>query len=90
MRAEAEKLGLSNIASAEFHDPDDTAYTEKYAELFCELRKKKGVTLEDARYTVKNPLYLGCLMIKDCYADAMVAGALRRPSSVLRGAFRVL
>lgn len=88
--AEAEKLGLSHIAEATFCDPDDTTFTEKYAELFCELRKKKGVTLEDARYTVKNPLYLGCLLIKAGDADAMVAGALSPTSSVLRAAFQVL
>ena len=88
--AEAEKLGLSHIAEAEFHNPDDTTFTEKYAELFCELRKKKGVTLEDARYTVKNPLYLGCLLIKAGDADAMVAGALSPTSSVLHAAFQVL
>ncbi len=88
--AEAEKLGLTHIAEAEFHCPDDTAFTEKYAELFCELRKKKGVTLQDARYTVKNPLYLGCLMIKAGDADCMVAGALSPTSSVLRAAFQVL
>ena len=88
--AEAEKLGLQHIGEAEFHSPDDPAFTEKYAELFCELRKKKGVTLEDARYTVKNPLYLGCLLIKAGDADAMVAGALSPTSSVLRAAFQVL
>ena len=88
--AEANKLGLKYISEAEFHDPDDTSFTEKYAELFCELRKKKGVTLEDARYTVKNPLYLGCLLIKAGDADAMVAGALSPTSSVLRAAFQVL
>lgn len=88
--AEAEKLGLQHIGQAEFHSPDDTEFTEKYAELFCELRKKKGVTLEDARYTVKNPLYLGCLLIKAGDADAMVAGALSPTSSVLRAAFQVL
>ena len=48
------------------------------------------MTLEDARYTVKNPLYLGCLMIKNGDADCMVAGALSPTSSVLRAAFQVL
>ena len=88
--AKAAELGLSHIADAEFHNPDDIEFTEKYAELFCELRKKKGVTLQDARYTVKNPLYLGCLLIKAGDADAMVAGALSPTSSVLRAAFQVL
>ena len=87
---EAAKLGLSHIGEAEIYDPDDHRFTEKYAELFCELRKKKGVTLQDARYTVKNPLYLGALLIKAGDADAMVAGALSPTSSVLRAAFQVL
>ena len=87
---EASKLGLSHIGEADFIDGDDNKATEKYAELFAELRKSKGVTLQDARYTVKNPLYLGCLLIKAGMADAMVAGALSPTSSVLRAAFQVL
>lgn len=86
----ANELGLKNIEKAEIHNPDDVEFTEQYAELFCELRKSKGMTLQDARYTVKNPLYLGCLMIKKGDADAMVAGALSPTSSVLRAAFQVL
>lgn len=88
--AEAEKLGLKNIDKAIFVDPDNSEYTNKYAELFFELRKKKGVTIETARDTVKNPLYLGCLMIKNGDADCMVAGALAPTSHVLRAAFQVL
>ena len=88
--AEAEKLGLKNLDKAEYHDPQDAAFTEKYAELFKELRKKKGITIEQARETVKNSLYLGCLMIKAGDADCMVAGALSPTSAVLRAAFQVL
>lgn len=90
VEAEASKLGLSHIREAEIVDPDDTAFTEKYAELFHELRKRKGVTIEVARDTVRNPLYLGCLMIKGGDADCMVAGALSPTSHVLRAAFQVL
>lgn len=86
----AANLGLTQIGNAEFIDGDDHKSTEKYAELFYELRKNKGVTLQDARYTVKNPLYLGCLLIKAGEADAMVAGALSPTSSVLRAAFQIL
>jgi len=90
IEAEAAKLGLKNIAKAHVYDPDDTAFTEEYAELFAELRKKKGVTIDTARQTVRNPLYLGCLMIKAGKADCMVAGALSPTSHVLRAAFQVL
>lgn len=88
--AKGEELGLKHIGEAHIYDPDDVEYTEKYAELLCELRKKKGMTIDDARYQVKNPLYLGCLMIKAGDADCMVAGALSPTSSVLRAAFQVL
>ena len=88
--AEAERLGLKHIAQANVVDQDDTEFTEKYAQLFYELRKKKGVSIDDARAQVKNPLYLGCLMIKAGDADCMVAGALSPTSHVLRAAFQVL
>ena len=88
--AKANELGLCHIEEANICDPDDVEFTEKYAELLCELRKKKGMTIDDARYQVKNPLYLGCLMIKAGDADCMVAGALSPTSSVLRAAFQVL
>ncbi|MDE6340126.1 MAG: phosphate acetyltransferase [Muribaculaceae bacterium] len=88
--AKAFELGLQNIGNAKFIDPEDQALTEPYAELFAELRKSKGLTIEEARDTVRNPLYLGCLMIKRGDADAMVAGALSPTSHVLRAAFQVL
>ena len=66
----AGSLGLSNIDKATICDPTDAGFTEKYAELFAELRKRKGVTIDVARNTVRNDsLYLGCLMIKAGDAD---------------------
>lgn len=88
--AKAFELGLQNISEAKFIDPEDKAVVEPYAQLFAELRKKKGITIEEARATAANPLYLGCLMIKNGDADAMVAGALSPTSHVLRAAFQVL
>lgn len=90
IQAEAEKLGLTHLEAANIYDPDDIEFTEKYAELFTELRKKKGMTLDEARQIVRNPLYLGCLLIKAGDADCMVAGALSPTSHVLRAAFQVL
>lgn len=88
---EAGKLGLSNIGKATIHDPGNKEFTEQYAELLAEIRKKKGVTIDVARNIVKtDPLYLGCLMIKAGDADCMVAGALSPTANVLRAAFQVL
>lgn len=84
------ELGLPHIHEANVVDPEDVEVIEPYAELLAELRKKKGMTLEQARVQAANPLYLGCLMIKNGDADAMVAGALSPTSHVLRAAFQVL
>lgn len=86
----AKKLELPHIEKATIVDPDDEQANEKYAQLFYELRKEKGVTLEDARKKVHDPLYLGCLMIKKGEADGQVAGALNTTGNVLRAAFQVL
>lgn len=88
--AKAGELGLTHICEATFVDPADKAVVEPYALLLAELRKKKGMTIEEARKVASNPLYLGCLMIKSKEADAMVAGALSPTSHVLRAAFQVL
>lgn len=86
----AAELGLTHINEADFVNPKDTAFTEKYAQLFYELRKAKGVTIEDARQTVQNPLYLGCLLIKNGDADGQVSGALSTTGDVLRAAFQII
>lgn len=86
----AVELGLKNIGKARIIDPADETVIDKYAPLFYELRKKKGITMEEARLTTANPLYLGCLMVKAGDADGQVAGAMNTTGNVLRAAFQVI
>lgn len=86
----ARELSLTNICKARVVNPKDEKVIDKYAPLFYELRKNKGTTMEDARRTAANPLYLGCLMIKSGDADGQVAGALNTTGNVLRAAFQVI
>lgn len=88
--AKAAELNLANIANANIVDPADEKVIDKYAPLFFELRKSKGISMEEARKTTANPLYLGCLMIKAGDADGQVAGALNTTGNVLRAAFQVI
>lgn len=90
VHTKAEELGLNKVKEAKVIKPGASEENEKYAQLLCELRKKKGMTIEEARAQIENPLYLGCLMIKAADADCMVAGALAPTSHVLRAAFQVL
>ncbi|EJW90910.1 phosphotransacetylase, partial [gut metagenome] len=50
----------------------------------------KGMTIEQARELVKNPLYLGCLIIKSGDADGQLAGAQNTTGDVLRPALQII
>ena len=84
------ELKLTNLDRATIVDPADEAVIDKYAPLFYELRKSKGITMEEARLTTANPLYLGCIMVKAGDADGQVAGAMNTTGNVLRAAFQVI
>ena len=86
----AKDLNLSNIQYAHIINPADEAVIDKYAPLLLELRKSKGMSVEESRVKTANALYLGALMIKAGDADGMVAGAMNSTSNVLRAAFQVL
>lgn len=86
----AKELKLSNIGLAEIVDPADEHVIDRYAPLLHQIRKSKGMTMEEARLTAANPLYLGCLMVKAGDADGQVAGAMNTTGNVLRAAFQVI
>ncbi len=87
IRTVAAKENL-DIDGVEIINPENG--NEEYAQLFAELRKKKGVTIEQARETVKDPLYYGNMMVKTGAADGMVAGAVNSSANVIRPALQIL
>ncbi len=86
----SEEWGLGNICKATIIDPKNSPKKEEYASLLCELRKKKGMTIEQARDLVNDPLYYGCLMIKSGDADGQLAGAMNTTGNVLRPALQII
>ena len=86
----AAKWGLNNIDKATIVDPENNPKSEEYAALLAELRKKKGMTIAQARELVKNPLYLGCMIIKTEGADGQISGALSTTGDTLRPALQII
>lgn len=86
----AAQWGLNNIGKATIVDPENNPKSEEYAALLAELRKKKGMTIEQARELVKNPLYLGCMIIKTEGADGQISGALSTTGDTLRPALQII
>ena len=74
----AKEKGLTNIGKATLIDPENYEKSEELAEKLAEIRKSKGMTIEEARKLVKNPLYLGCMIIAIEGKDASLAHVLNK------------
>ncbi|MCM1034651.1 MAG: phosphate acetyltransferase [Paludibacter sp.] len=86
----AQENGYTHIKDAEILDPQTDPRMPLYANLLYELRKNKGMTPEQAQQKVQDPLYLGCLMIKNGDADGELAGARGTTADTIRPAFQIL
>lgn len=86
----AAEFGLKNIDKATIIDPVNNDKKEYYAQMLCEIRKKKGMQMDEAMRLVEDPLYLATLLIKNGDADGEVAGARNATGDVLRPAFQVV
>ena len=86
----ASQWKLDNISKATIIDPENNPRSQEYANLLFELRKNKGMTIEEAQKKVLDPLYLGCLIIKNGEADGQLAGARNATSNVLRPALQII
>lgn len=78
------------IKHATIFDPASDPKMSEYTRLLYELRKKKGMTEEEAARKAQDPLYLGCLMIKNGDADGELAGARGTTADTIRPAFQIL
>ena len=82
--AKQEGVGLDGI---EIADPASDARREQLASRLHQQRAKKGMTLPEAREQVNDPLYFGALLVREGFAEGMVAGALNATANVMRAAF---
>lgn len=85
--AEAEAIDLTDI---ELIDPTDSPLTAGFADELHALRRNKGMTLDDARRAVLDPLCFANLMLRLGHVDGSVAGAVRTSADVVRTAIQVV
>lgn len=89
VRSVAGELGV-DIEGIEIIDPLTSAKALSYADTLYELRKAKGVTPEDAKKLVEDPMYFGIMMIKCEDADGLVSGAVHTTGDMLRPALQII
>ncbi len=84
------EFGLTNIGKARIIDPKNNPEKQKYAEMLYEIRKSKGMTMEQAAEMAENFMYLGILLVKAGEADGLVSGARSTTGDMLRPALQII
>lgn len=79
-----------NISKATIIEPLKSYKYDEYVEAFYELRKAKGMTIEQAKKILQDPVYFGMMMVKKEAADGLVSGATHSTADTLRPALQIL
>lgn len=88
----AKIINKEGIAKVVLLGPQDIepAKLEQFSTVFYELRKHKGISLEEARETINRPLYYAAMLVRQGLADGFVAGASHTTPDVARAAIYCL
>ena len=79
-----------NLGNTKIIDPEKSEEKENYATTLYELRKAKGMTEEQAKELILNPVYFGMMMVKLEEADGLVSGAAHSTADTLRPALQII
>ena len=93
LESEIQKVAVSEgvvLEGITIVHPAVSPLLEKYANHYYELRKHKGMTPEQARIDITDPLRWGAMMVRLGEADAMVAGAENTTADVLRAGLAII
>lgn len=85
----AEECGF-NIRGAQIIDPEEYDRMDEMVDLFCELRKSKGVTPEQARKMLSSANYFGTMLVKMGKADCLLGGATYSTADTVRPALQLI
>ncbi len=89
IRELASQAGAS-LNGVEIIDHQKSHDRGKLATLYHQMRKAKGVTLEEAEESLRDPLYFGNLMVREGRADGSVAGATNTTAHTVAAALRCI
>ena len=89
VRSRAAELGV-DLSGATVINPRTSELREKFAEQYAEIRKKKGVTLEQARDVVEDVSYFGTMLVHNGIVDGMVSGAAHTTAHTVRPSFEII
>lgn len=85
----AEELKL-NLEGAQIIDPANYDGLDEFVQTYFELRKHKGITLQDARKKMKDISYFATMMVHLGKADGMVSGAAHTTAHTILPSFEII
>jgi len=71
-------------------DPETSPLVDQFTQTLFDLRKEKGLTIDEANKLVKNPLYFGTLMVHLGLAHGMIAGSNCTTADTFRPALQII
>ncbi len=89
VRSRAAELGV-DLSTATVIDPRTSELCEQFAEQYAEIRRRKGVTVEQAREIIHDVSYFGTMLVHNGIVDGMVSGAAHTTAHTVRPAFEII
>ena len=89
IRDAASTAGIK-LTGVEVLDHRRSPKMERYAAAYSELRRAKGVTLDEARRQIEDPLYFANMMVREGHADGSVSGATHTTAHTVGSALRCI
>ncbi len=89
IRSVAENLKLK-LNGIRIINPRTADKLSDFTNIYFNLRKKKGITIEQARETVQQNLFFAAMMIKEGMVDGSVAGSIASTGDVLRAGIQCI
>lgn len=78
------RLHLDNLDGCEMIRPRDSLFLPEYVRQFYELRKRKGMTMEQSDVVMRDPFYFAAMHLRNGLADACLAGVTRSYPEVIK------
>ncbi len=89
IRSKAKQLGVS-LENIRVVDPEKSEKLNDFVQIYYNLRKEKGIQLEQAQTTMKQSLFFGAMMVREGMADGSVAGSLSTTGDVIRAGIQIV
>jgi malate dehydrogenase (oxaloacetate-decarboxylating)(NADP+) len=84
---------MLNMEGVEIIDPRNSSnehFRNEFADIFYEMRKRRGLTLFEARKMMRERNYFGSMMVRTGAADALISGLTRKYPATVKPALQVI